>query len=408
MGKKKGAKVSENREMLEERRMSLTNLLNIYYRRLSHAEEKKATFGLNTPFEVEEDIRQARMEIKQFITELDTINEKLGSEMTKSDETALVEIRLPGNLENVTPEQREAAIKAAVGALAGVLGVPMEEILAKYLGAGSVWLRLRLPKAAAERLVEMYKREDPALAYFELEAVRLVNREEQRGIARESARAESETNLALFDLSKSLLRNLNLRKVNLSQTNLSRVDLSGADLSGADLSGANLYRANLRGANLRHARYRKTLTIRAESNDESKNIAPQRANLSRANLREADLSYANLRGANFSGANLSRANLTAVDLHQADLHKTNLNEVNLNGANLIGANLIGANLIGANLNNADLSGAILDGAFLERVNLSGTDLRGVNLHNVATFFGITFDRFTRWPENFDPEARGRN
>ena len=52
-----------------------------------------------------------------------------------------------------------------------------------------------------------------------------------------------------------------------------------------------------------------------------------------------------------------------------------------------GADLTGANLARANLARANLSGAYLDGAYLS---------------------GAIAGRFTRWPDRFNPAARGVN
>jgi uncharacterized protein YjbI with pentapeptide repeats len=57
----------------------------------------------------------------------------------------------------------------------------------------------------------------------------------------------------------------------------------------------------------------------------------------------------------------------------------------------------------------DLRGANLQGATFERndfseARLEGTDLRGTKIENVE--FKATFDKYTQWPEGFDPEAKG--
>jgi hypothetical protein len=95
---------------------------------------------------------------------------------------------------------------------------------------------------------------------------------------------------------------------------------------------------------------------------------------------EANLSEANLSGEYLSGANLSGANLSLAYLIKA---------------NLSNANLIKANLIKANLSFADLSGADLSGANLIYANLGGAAL----LHS-------RYSARTKWPDGFDPVARG--
>ncbi len=104
-----------------------------------------------------------------------------------------------------------------------------------------------------------------------------------------------------------------------------------------------------------------------------------------ANLIRAYLTGANLGGADLTGANLAGADLIRANLGGADLTRANLGGANLTRANLAGANLAGANLAGANLTGADLAGGNLAGANLTRANA---------------------DRFTRWPDGFDPVTRG--
>ena len=152
--------------------------------------------------------------------------------------------------------------------------------------------------------------------------------------------------------------------------------LSGADLYGADLRRADLYGANLRRANLRRANL-------------------YGANLYGANLRRANLRRANLRGANLYGADLRRANLGGANLREANLRRADLREADLSGADLSGADLRGADLSGADLREADLSGADLSGADLRGADLSGADLREADA-----------DKWTRWPDGFNPAAAG--
>ena len=89
-----------------------------------------------------------------------------------------------------------------------------------------------------------------------------------------------------------------------------------------------------------------------------------------ADVWSAERILHNAPGANLSGANLTRANLT-----RANLTRAYLGGANLGGANLGGADLVEAYLVGANLAGADLGGA-------------------------------NADRFTRWPDGFDPVTRG--
>lgn len=110
------------------------------------------------------------------------------------------------------------------------------------------------------------------------------------------------------DLSKSILREVNLAKVNLNGANLSEADLSRANLNGANLSRADLSRANLNEANL------------------------SRADLSGANLNEANLSEANLSGVNLSKTKLYETNLSETNLYEADLNEVDLTKAVFSGA----------------------------------------------------------------------------
>lgn len=239
--------IANNQAALVERKESLLRQLHTYYRRLSYAEEKKANFGLNTPYDVVEEIRTAKEEIERITAELDELNTQLGTLKTQNGQTDLVEIKLPGNLEDVSPEQRDVAIAAAVGALAGVLGIPADQVWAKYLGPGSVHLRLRLPGDAAKQLTTMHNHADPALAEFELKSAELFTPEQQCKIAHTWAESDYHASLAGFDLRNCHLQNLDLGGVDLSESNLSQADLSQANLRGADLRGTNLRQTNLQG-----------------------------------------------------------------------------------------------------------------------------------------------------------------
>ena len=72
----------------------------------------------------------------------------------------------------------------------------------------------------------------------------------------------------------------------------------------------------------------------------------------------------------------------------------------LNGARLDGALLDGALLEGARLDGASLNGASLDGATLNSAWLEGASLNGASLHSAIA------NKWTRWPDGFDPVAAG--
>jgi uncharacterized protein YjbI with pentapeptide repeats len=113
-----------------------------------------------------------------------------------------------------------------------------------------------------------------------------------------------------------------------------------------------------------------------------------------------DLVLAYLRGVDLRGAFLSGADLFAADLAAADLRGADLGEAHLGSADLSGADLSRANLLGADLSWADLKGANLRGADLKRADLRGARLQGADLTNAI------YDRYTLWPEGYDPDEAG--
>ncbi|MBN1920022.1 MAG: pentapeptide repeat-containing protein [Anaerolineae bacterium] len=117
--------------------------------------------------------------------------------------------------------------------------------------------------------------------------------------------------------------------------------------------------------------------------------------LSHAHLFFADLSEADLSSANLSGAGFLKADLAGIRLSHADLSDVSFPGVDLCGADLFHADLFNANLSAADLSVANLSGANLNGTILFDTNLSGT-----NLTNAI------YTKYTRWPEDFDPESHG--
>lgn len=172
----------------------------------------------------------------------------------------------------------------------------------------------------------------------------------------------------------------------LSYTDLSHADLHNMDLQGAELDHSALHHADLSDAMLDQA-----------------NLAD--SDLRRANLEESRLYWSNLqdsdmRGAVLVGANLMGADLTNANLSGADLHDAIMNGAIMRMALLHRVNLAGCDLIWADLSKATLSEATLTGARLGWANLSDADLTGADLA------GAYYNAYTRWPDDFDPEAAG--
>lgn len=177
----------------------------------------------------------------------------------------------------------------------------------------------------------------------------------------------------------------------LSQTVLSFTDLSDSNLSHVDLHETELYRAILHHADLSHANLQDTDLTSAD--------------LTSANLEGAHLHWSNLESCNLQKANLHQANLIGADLKAADLRHANLEAATLNGANLKQAQLQSASLKMADLNWADLSTTNLTQADLTAANLGWADLRHANLEG-TTLTQARYNAFTRWPEDFSPQAAG--
>ena len=172
--------------------------------------------------------------------------------------------------------------------------------------------------------------------------------------------------------------------LNATPSSLREADLHGADLHGADLRGEDLKDADLTGANL-----------------------------CKANLQGAKLCNAELSGGDLQEADLRDADLTGANLREAYLRMANLSNAQMSGAVLVEADLLGADLSDADLQGADLSHARLGwtelhGADLRGADLHGADLRDADLRDLrdADLTGAKYDRYTMWPEGFDPSAAG--
>lgn len=113
------------------------------------------------------------------------------------------------------------------------------------------------------------------------------------------------------------------------------------------------------------------------------------------NLAGFDLSKADL-----SRADLSGAYLNAAKLRYADLSNAKLSDTNLSGANLHGATLVEADLSDASLHGTDLSGTKLNDARLHYADLVDAILSGADLTNAK------YNKETKWPDGFDPQAAG--
>lgn len=184
------------------------------------------------------------------------------------------------------------------------------------------------------------------------------------------------------------------------------LDLRAADLVGADLTDASMARANLTGTRLHHATLNGVgLSGARLAACDLRNAALEQAQLQRAGLHRAHLEGAYLAEADLTRARMYRAHLTDALLESAQMRSVGLREARAHGAFFTDADLHRAQLHGAQLQDADFSGAKLDGANLRGAGLEGAILTGASLTG-ARLVGATFDARTRWPEDFDPIARG--
>lgn len=102
-----------------------------------------------------------------------------------------------------------------------------------------------------------------------------------------------------------------------------------------------------------------------------------------------------------AGRGLVGANLRGKDLRGRDFRGARMARANLSNANLIWADLRGADLSSASLVRASLFQADLGGA-----NLRGADLRRARDILFADLRDARYDRGTRWPRGFSPDAHG--
>lgn len=82
----------------------------------------------------------------------------------------------------------------------------------------------------------------------------------------------------------------------------------------------------------------------------------------------------------------------------------------VSGSPIQHAYLAGADLSYANLSSADITNGDLSGSTLNKTNLRGANLRGADLSNAnlegADLAGAKYDKFTKWPNGFDPDTTG--
>lgn len=129
------------------------------------------------------------------------------------------------------------------------------------------------------------------------------------------------------------------------------------------------------------------------------------AELHRAILNDKDLSNSlfvktNFRGAEFQNSilynsNLIEARLMVARFDNACLKKCDLKNAFLNGAVFKGANLESSDLTGANVFSSDFSQAVLLNSIMLCESIE-----------TAIFLGAKYNKYTKWPNNFNPKLFG--
>lgn len=135
-------------------------------------------------------------------------------------------------------------------------------------------------------------------------------------------------------------------------------------------------------------------------------------------------------GWNFSDTDLHRADLDGMNLNQAIFKAGHLRNVNIENATAIEADFSFAALMCAYLRGTDFShsnfyksrpiAANFTGSILINTDFSSSDVRGADFtdtnlcgakckfstYEEAIFKGALFDKYTQWPDGFDPIEHG--
>ena len=254
------------------------------------------------------------------------------------------------------------------------------------------------------------------------------------------------------------LQNRNLSFADLSGRTLERVDFSGSNLSNASLAEANLVGTSYDGANLLDADFMQAIITEArfDNTDLSQSQLYSTASYRNRNLRGVTLN--NVSGADFSAFDLAGAqfwgdvsnvdftdaiikgallpfdttreqlystasyqqrdlaeiglgmrmdslNLSQQDLRASFFSSSNFVNVDLSDANLAGAYFAGRSFSDGyrlRLDRVDLSGANLNNALLDQSGIAGR----VTFDDVSFSTGTTYNQWTIFPVDFDPERYG--
>jgi hypothetical protein len=85
-------------------------------------------------------------------------------------DTSQIEIVIGTNFPELTPNLQ----LAIVGALAGILNIPRDQVRVLGVRTGSVIFRLEMPTEAANRLMTLHESGDPSLQHLRVERVKVI------------------------------------------------------------------------------------------------------------------------------------------------------------------------------------------------------------------------------------------
>jgi hypothetical protein len=230
--------------MEEDELKNLKELRNTHLKRLRILELQAAKGGRNADPEVLIEIEELRATIADIEQKLaaaqqeTTVQRSLATAVAPSS-VQHAEIVFRGNFDSLTPEIRNATIRA----LAAVVNIPPEQITVLRVIPGSIVYQLTMPVDAAQLLLDLYASNDPILVELEIEQVHI-------GSLRSSSLRLERADLAGAYLVGAHLAGAHLREANLTRAHLMRAHLEEAQLTGANLRGAKLTGADLTGANL--------------------------------------------------------------------------------------------------------------------------------------------------------------
>jgi uncharacterized protein YjbI with pentapeptide repeats len=195
------------------------------------------------------------------------------------------------------------------------------------------------------------------------------------------------TKMDLIEIVERKKKHYVSKKEELFLVKLHNRKLNGRDFSGRSLAGALFTNSELKGANFSGAVLTASRFERAKLDG---------ANMYKANLKNANLSSASLVGANLEGAKMEEVNCRGSDFSEANLQGVELTNAQFQGCLFVGADLRGTKFLGSYVYAGNFS----------RAKLENADLSQTSYVEGATFKGASYNKNTKFPEDFNPEGRG--